>query len=323
MTTLMLVLLAAAADSGAPVAWAPKEITWVEAPAVPGAQMAVLWGDPPKEASGTMKRFLRGSDIPFHKHSADQRTVVMSGHLALRIGTDPAKELGPGSYIFIPAGTPHGAICRRDEDCVVYEEMTGPSDFIKVDALAVASAPPAAAPATRAAGNPGSAPAPTSRRTRQDKQNAAAAATLLGQRFPEAEWSAENSASAELDGDGAEDVALVGRAGVDVWVGIASGPLGEASRRWTLRFPVDGKRQDGLCDGNVTLTTEPLELPAAELGCGPQVATDKCREMRERSDRLKALAGKGAKGLRLESPGCDAFHLYWDPAGANYRWWRR
>ena len=326
MTTLLMIVLATAAPpsegSRGAVIWPAKDIVWTDAAGVPGAQAAVLWGDPQKDASGTFKRFPRGTDIPFHKHTHDQHTLVMSGHLALRVGDQPAQEVGPGSYAFVPAGTPHGAICRRDADCVVYEEQPGPADFIRVDAVPVA--PPAPVAAATRAPVAGTAPAaPLSRKALQERQSAAAAVPLLAQRVPEAEWSADTHAAADLDGDGADETVLVGRVGGDIWIGIVTGPLGDASRRWTMRFPVGEKRQDAVCDARVTLGPEALALPYEQLGCRASSTDDRCRDLRERSERLKVLATRNARGIALDDGRCNPFHIYWDTAEERFKWWRR
>ena len=307
-----------------PVVWTPRDIQWTDLPNVPEGKMAVLWGDPATGANGQLKRFPGGAEIPPHKHTQDQRMLVTSGTLLLLVEDQAGRELEPGSFSLMPAGTVHAGICKRPGPCVVYEEQPGASDFIAVDrtaAAAAASAAPAAAtaaPRARAATSP--AAVSGARRTAAERQ---AAAELLWQRFPDATFGIEPYASADLDADGTDDLAVLGKAGDDVALGIVSGPVGKDSRRWLMRFPVATNRQDALCSAPVALAPEALGLPVADMGCGVDSNDDRCRALKERQARLQAVAAKGGRGIRIEDGKCEAFHVYWDGAEQKVRWWRR
>jgi hypothetical protein len=312
ITTLAVLLMAG------PVIWTPRDVPWTELPAVPEGKGAVLWGDPTREANGQLKRFPGGAEIPPHKHTQDQRMLVISGTLLLIVEDQAGRELDPGAFAIMPAGTTHSGICKRPGPCIVYEEQPGASDFILVDPATLSAAAPPPAGGTRVRATP--APAGMSRRSPADRQNAV---ELLWQRFPEVTWGPDPYASADLDADGTEDLILVGRAGEDVVVGMLSGPVGKESRRWTMKFPVAANRQDALCSAQVTLSPETPGLPLAEMGCGTDSNDERCRALKDRNTRLQAVAAKGGRGVRIEDAKCDAFHIYWDGAEQKLRWWRR
>ena len=314
----MITIAATAVLLAAPVVWRPQDVPWVDLPTIPEAKTAVLWGDPTREANGQLKKFPGGAEIPPHKHTADQRILMVSGTMLLIVEDQAGREMEPGAFAHMPAGTTHSGICKRPGPCVVYEEQPAASDFIPVDPATITSAAAPPPGAARARATP--IPAGMSRRSPAERQNAA---ELLWQRFPEAKWGPDPYASADFDADGTEDLVLVGRAGEDVVIGMLAGPVGKDSRRWMMRFPVAPNRQDALCGTQVTLAPEMPGLPLAEMGCGVDSNDDRCRGLKERNTRLQSLAGKGGRGVKLEDPKCDAFHIYWDGAEQKLRWWRR
>jgi quercetin dioxygenase-like cupin family protein len=49
-----------------------------------------------------------GDRIPLHTHDVDEAITIIDGEAEARLG-DVQRRVGPGTTIFIPAGTPHGA----------------------------------------------------------------------------------------------------------------------------------------------------------------------------------------------------------------------
>lgn len=49
-----------------------------------------------------------GDRIPLHTHDVDEAITIIDGEAEARLGDD-RRRVGPGTTIFIPAGTPHGA----------------------------------------------------------------------------------------------------------------------------------------------------------------------------------------------------------------------
>jgi quercetin dioxygenase-like cupin family protein len=48
-----------------------------------------------------------GDRIPLHTHDVDEAITIIDGEADTRLG-DLRRRVGPGTTIFIPAGTPHG-----------------------------------------------------------------------------------------------------------------------------------------------------------------------------------------------------------------------
>jgi quercetin dioxygenase-like cupin family protein len=90
----------------------PEKIDWQPTGLLPpGAQMAVLDGDPSKPAFFTMRlKMPDGYRIPAHWHSQPERVTVLSGTLYLGTGDgakDTAVPLGPGTYSSMPPKMAH------------------------------------------------------------------------------------------------------------------------------------------------------------------------------------------------------------------------
>jgi quercetin dioxygenase-like cupin family protein len=101
--------------SAAHVLVTPDQITWGPAPPSlpPGAQLAVLEGDPSKAGVPfTMRIKLPDSyRVPPHWHPTDERIVVLQGSFGMGVGDkfDQAAghELPTGSYASMPKGLRH------------------------------------------------------------------------------------------------------------------------------------------------------------------------------------------------------------------------
>jgi quercetin dioxygenase-like cupin family protein len=140
LKTLLLVLAGlgmfgslAAQQGQQAVLWPATSITWADNPAIPGAKIAVLWGDPKTGAYGALKSLPAGTALRVHTHTNDQKVVLLSGTIVLSIAGGASKELGAGSYAFIPGGLKHTAECKAGAECVYFEEQPGASD-VKFDA---------------------------------------------------------------------------------------------------------------------------------------------------------------------------------------------
>ena len=72
---------------------------WGPAPPMlpPGAQIAVLAGDPTKPVPYTVRlKFPANYDIPAHSHPTDENVAVVSGELFMGMGTKLDKKAGAG-----------------------------------------------------------------------------------------------------------------------------------------------------------------------------------------------------------------------------------
>jgi quercetin dioxygenase-like cupin family protein len=100
------------------IATTPDELKWGPAPPglPPGAQMAVVSGDPSKEGgSYTIRtKFPDGYKVPPHWHPNDENVTVLQGTIKLGMGDkfdeSAAKQLPAGSYALMPKNMRHFAI---------------------------------------------------------------------------------------------------------------------------------------------------------------------------------------------------------------------
>jgi quercetin dioxygenase-like cupin family protein len=136
-TLIAVVALAGAASTAAAETMdghtmvAPQEIEWGPAPAVlpPGAEAAVLFGDPSKEGLFALRLKLpEGYSVPPHMHPVDEVVTVISGTFALGMGETAdqsnAQALPAGSFIALPPGTAHYVFI--DEETVIQISTVGP-----------------------------------------------------------------------------------------------------------------------------------------------------------------------------------------------------
>jgi quercetin dioxygenase-like cupin family protein len=113
-------------------------VEWGPAPPSlpPGAQAAVLLGNPAKEGAFVLRlKFPGGFTVPPHRHSKDELVTVISGRFAVAAGEKldrtKAKSLPAGSFVHLPAGMAHYA--WADGEAVVQINGMGPFDVTYVD----------------------------------------------------------------------------------------------------------------------------------------------------------------------------------------------
>jgi len=112
----------------------PAEAKWGPAPPVlpPGAQIAVLAGDPGKAVPYTVRlKFPANYAIPAHSHPTDEHVVVVSGALYMGMGDKLDKKaghaLGAGGFALMPADANHFAYTKGTTTIVLYGQ--GPVEF--------------------------------------------------------------------------------------------------------------------------------------------------------------------------------------------------
>ena len=117
----------------------PQEIKWASGPPSlpPGAEVAVLYGDPGKDGLFAMRLKLpKGYKISPHTHPKPEVVTVISGMFRLGMGEtadqSKGKPLAAGSFFAMPPGMAHFAFA--DEDTVVQLNSTGPWALTYVNA---------------------------------------------------------------------------------------------------------------------------------------------------------------------------------------------
>lgn len=108
----------------------PSDIKWSDVPSLPpGAQIAVLEGPMNQAVPITARlKFPANYRIPAHTHPVIEHVTVLSGMFHMGSGdtldTARGKALPPGSFVAMPAGTPHFA--WTTEETVVQLHSVGP-----------------------------------------------------------------------------------------------------------------------------------------------------------------------------------------------------
>jgi len=125
-----------AAQSHSHVIQAVQEAQWGPAPPMlpPGAQIAVLSGDPTKSVPYTVRlKFPANYVIPAHSHPTDENVVVVSGAVTFGMGQAVArgaasnKTLSVGGYFLAPSQMNHFAYTTQESTIVLYGQ--GPVEF--------------------------------------------------------------------------------------------------------------------------------------------------------------------------------------------------
>jgi quercetin dioxygenase-like cupin family protein len=122
-----------AAKKARAVLRAASELKWVDAPNAKGVEQAVVWGNAQKGAHSSFAKFAAGTEVPLHTHSAASRSVVISGTMLEGLEGQEPKELGAGSYFFIPGDVKHTTACKAGAECIIYTDWSGPFDLKPVN----------------------------------------------------------------------------------------------------------------------------------------------------------------------------------------------
>lgn len=122
----------ASGAAATPTIVTPDSLTWSPVKGIDGATMAVVAGDPNKSGLYTVRMKLTdGTKVPIHWHNDAERVTVLSGTLMFAAGhsfdASSMKTLGPGSFVYIPAGVHHYAMAKGDT--VLQVTGNGPMTF--------------------------------------------------------------------------------------------------------------------------------------------------------------------------------------------------
>jgi quercetin dioxygenase-like cupin family protein len=106
------------------------KLTWMPAEGLPpGAQVAVLYGDPSKTGPFALRfKFPAGYQIPTHSHPTDELLTVLSGTARMAFGEAAAEAtaepMTQDAFMVLPAGYWHALWI--DSETVVELHSTGP-----------------------------------------------------------------------------------------------------------------------------------------------------------------------------------------------------
>ena len=136
VVTFLATIAVTAYAQSAHVLQSVKQVQWAPAPPMlpPGAEIAVLSGDPSKQVPFTIRlKFPANYTIPAHSHPGDENVVIVSGALTFGMGDQLVKNasqnttLASGGYALMPANMNHYAYTKSPATIVVYG--IGPVEF--------------------------------------------------------------------------------------------------------------------------------------------------------------------------------------------------
>ena len=105
--------------------WQALPTNWADGPPPDGfdlghTEVAIIQGDPTKGGVAFVFRLRSnlGTQLPPHWHSGDEHVTVISGTWCVGMGerfdANGCRDMGPGSFIFIPKGMRHFAVAKGD-----------------------------------------------------------------------------------------------------------------------------------------------------------------------------------------------------------------
>jgi len=86
----------------------PDELPWQKT-RFPGCEMKPLLVDPKSGLATLLFRMAPGAELPDHEHVLIEQTYVLEGTLVDKEGPDAGIEVGPGEFVWRPAGSRHSA----------------------------------------------------------------------------------------------------------------------------------------------------------------------------------------------------------------------
>jgi anti-sigma factor ChrR (cupin superfamily) len=86
----------------------PKDIAWQKL-RFPGCEMKQLLFDAKSGLVTMLVRMQPGAELPDHEHVLIEQTYVLEGSLVDKEGPDAGTEVGPGEFVWRPAGSRHSA----------------------------------------------------------------------------------------------------------------------------------------------------------------------------------------------------------------------
>ena len=130
---------AAATPAPSHVMVTAADLKWGPAPPglPPGAQVAVIAGDPSKAGSAFVMRakFPDGYKVPPHWHPTDENVTVFSGSFLAGMGETmneaTMKALGPGGFVRLAKKAPHYAMAKGET--VIQIHATGPFEITYIN----------------------------------------------------------------------------------------------------------------------------------------------------------------------------------------------
>lgn len=100
----------------------------------PGCHMKTLLFDPASGLATALIKMEPGAVLPDHEHVLIEQTYVLEGSLVDKEGLDAGLEIGPGEFVWRPAGSRHVAYCPNGATMIGIFQV--PNKFFEVDGRA-------------------------------------------------------------------------------------------------------------------------------------------------------------------------------------------
>jgi anti-sigma factor ChrR (cupin superfamily) len=108
----------------------PQDLPW-EKMRFPGCQTKTLLFDPKSGLATVLIKMEPGATLPDHEHVLIEQTYVLEGSLVDKEGPDAGLEIGPGEFVWRPAGSRHVAWCPKGGTMIAIFQV--PNKFFEKD----------------------------------------------------------------------------------------------------------------------------------------------------------------------------------------------
>ena len=115
----------------------PAEMEW-QPTRFPGCEAKTLLFDPESGLVTALMRFAPGAVLPDHEHVKIEQTYVLEGRLVDKEGPDAGLTVGPGEFVWRPAGSRHVAVAP--EGGLMLAIFQVPNKFFEADGRVVDAA---------------------------------------------------------------------------------------------------------------------------------------------------------------------------------------
>jgi anti-sigma factor ChrR (cupin superfamily) len=112
----------------------PAEMGWQKM-RFPGCEMKTLLFDPKSGLATALMKMEPGAVLPDHEHVLIEQTYVLEGSLVDKEGPDAGIEVGPGEYVWRPAGSRHSAWAPKGGLFIAMFQI--PNKFFEADGKVV------------------------------------------------------------------------------------------------------------------------------------------------------------------------------------------
>ena len=120
----------APADEGRSHHLRPADMPWQDT-RFPGCKIKTLLFDPKSGLATMLMRMEPGAVLPDHEHVLIEQTYVLEGSLVDKEGPDAGIEVGPGEFVWRPAGSRHVAWCPNGGTMIAIFQV--PNKFFESD----------------------------------------------------------------------------------------------------------------------------------------------------------------------------------------------